>query len=113
MDVPFFDELEGYGYFVEETYVYREDIKQDDLSYNVPSDYEEMYGEPEVTGHVYQLDWERIDNNRGLYGDLARAIESPDSAFVKEYEAIKCLRDNLREKAKPSDDSTDFLDDME
>lgn len=113
MDVPFFDELEQYSYFIEETYVYREDIKQDDLDYHVPSDYEEMYGEPEVTGHVYKLEWERINNNRGLYGNLARAIESEDSAFVKEYEAIKRLRDELREKAKPSDDSADFLDDME
>ena len=113
IDVPFFDELEHYGYFVEETYVYREDIKQDDLDYHVPSDYEEMYGEPEITGHVYKLDWERINNNRGLYGDLARAIESPDSAFVKEYDAIKRLRADLSEKAKPSDESADFLDDME
>ena len=113
IDVPFLDELEDYGYFVEETYVYREDIKQDDLDYHVPSGYEEMYGEPEVTGHIYKLEWEKINNNRAFYGDLARAIESPDCAFVKEYEAVKQLRDDLREKAKPSEDSEDFLDDME
>ena len=113
IDVPFFDELEQYSYFIEETYVYREDIRQDDLDYNVPSSYEEIYGEPEVTGHIYKLDWDRINNNRGLYGKLAHAIESPDCAFVKEYEAIKRLRDDLREKAKPADDSDDFLDDME
>lgn len=113
IDVPFFDELEQYSYFIEETYVYREDIRQDDLDYNVPSSYEEIYGEPEVTGHIYKLDWDKINNNRGLYGKLAHAIESPDCAFVKEYEAIKRLRDDLREKAKPTDDSDDFLDDME
>lgn len=103
------DALAGIHWAEAETMVYREDIKKDVWKYEVPSDYEQYYGEPEETGHIYRFDWERIQTE-SYYRELKRAIESETSPFMKEYLAIKELLARLEKKNAPKPYNTSLFD---
>ncbi len=103
------DNLEGISWAEAETMVYREDIKKDVWKYEVPSSYEEYYGEPEETGHIYRFDWERIQT-ASYYRELKRAIESDSSPFMKEYLAVRELLSQLESKNAPKPRSSNIFD---
>ena len=96
------DGLDGISIACDETFVYREDTEEDVPRYQVPSGYEDYYGEPEETGHIYRFDWERI-RSASNYSTLRRSIQSENSPFMQEYKAIRELLDTLTAKlaAKP------------
>ncbi len=103
--------------FTLDTLVYREDTKQDDWEKNLPSDYEENYGEPEVTGHIYSIRWNTVLEEYQYYPSnlegFIPAVENPESAFMAEYNAVKKLLSELESKIaeKPvTDDLFDLLD---
>ena len=97
--------------FTQSEFVWREDINQADWKDNLPTGYEEWYGEPEVTGRIYCFDWDRIFNQPDRYKELIAVINDSNKPFVKEYNDIKRLMRELTKKAKPSgDDLFDILD---
>jgi hypothetical protein len=103
------DALDGIHWAEAETMVYREDIKKDVWKYEIPSDYEEYYGEPEETGHIYRFDWEQIQT-QSYYRELKRSIEADASPFMKEYLAIKELLSQLETKNAPKPYSSNLFD---
>lgn len=97
--------------FTQSEFVWREDINQADWKDNLPTGYEEWYGEPEVTGRIYCFDWDRIFNQPDRYKELIAVINDSNKPFVKEYNDIKRLMRELTKKAKPSgEDLFDILD---
>ena len=97
--------------FTQSEFVWREDINQADWKDDLPTGYEEWYGEPEVTGRIYCFDWDRIFNQPDRYKELIAVINDSNKPFMKEYNAIKRLMRELTKKAKPSgDDLFDILD---
>ncbi len=103
------DQLDGISYAEDETWVYREDTKEDVLDYQVPNGYEEYYGEPEVTGHLYRFAWDHIQTT-SYAASLKRSIESEGSPFMKEYNSIKELLANLQKKVNDKPRSSNIFD---
>lgn len=94
-----------------QTMVYREDTKEDVWNDDLPSGYEERYGEPEITGHLYRFDWHRIRTS--VYPKaLAASIEAKDSPFAAEYESIKKLLKELQHKAASVPKTKDPFENM-
>lgn len=91
------DQIEDIIYQEAEKMVYREDTDESVWANELPFDYEDNYGEPEVTGRVYRFDWNDICTSRYCH-NLKASIEAPDSPFVHEYNSIKKLLEELRIK---------------
>lgn len=91
------DEIEGIDLQETDRMVYREDTNEDVWAADLPYEYENMYGEPEVTGHLYVLDWPLIHTAPNLH-ILKESIEDTNSPFVQEYNNIKKLLAELQNK---------------
>lgn len=102
---PYPDDYPDIENFLQDSLVYREDTKEDDWKENLPYNYEDEYGEPTVTGNLYVIDWQmaRQKNYTLRYSiPFISAVEDPDNAFMKEYNAIKQLLKRLEEKYSAS-----------
>ncbi len=91
------DQIEDIFYLISDRMVYREDTDEDVWACEVPFEYEDIYGEPEVIGQVYRLDWTKIYTTPHLR-TLKKSIESESSPFVQEYNNIKALLTELKNK---------------
>lgn len=105
------DQFDGIDWAETETMVYREDTKEDVWKYELPSDYDLHYGEPEVTGHVYRFDWDQIQSTR-YYETLKESVEYSSSPFQKEYASIRNLLNELTQKTAPTPATEDPFDRM-
>ena len=78
---------------------------------DVPSEYEDAYGEPPECGRVYELDWDSIFDD-DTYSGIKKCISASGFSLYEEYkdfiELYKELRDNIEDKSEG--DLFDILD---
>lgn len=101
--------------FLQDQSVYREDTDEDDWKENLPYDYEDIYGEPTITGNLYVIDWHKARESqwhRQHYREFISAVEKQDNVFMKEYNTIKCLLKQLEDKYSSSPSPTVNLFDL-
>ena len=114
---PSSEDYPGISHFIQDTLVYREDTHQDEWKNDLPSDYEYYYGEPEVTGHLFVINWSIVRRDYARYPTLLEgfipAVEDPGKAFMAEYNAVKKLALDLEKKLEEKTIGTDFFDLME
>ena len=91
---------------------YLEDIQEDVWSDDVPSEYEDAYGEPAETGHLYEFEWGKIKDDPEQYKVLIESILDPDKPFMAEYLEVKKLLETLKKKAAAKPKSEDLFDRM-
>lgn len=104
------EDISGIKYFLSGTMVYREDTCEDDWEENLPWNYEDNYGEPEITGYLYEIEWDKAEN---AGHEFIASIESSDNAFMKEYVAIKELLQTLETKNAKFTETASIFDMME
>ena len=98
--------------FLTEEMVYREDEHESCWRSELPYDYDDEYGEPEVVGHIYEFRWDEMYGDRETHRQLVEALEKPDSPFMSEYEAIKRLLSDLASKAGRERTTRNIFDKM-
>lgn len=78
---------------------------------DIPSEYEEEYGEPPECGRIYELDWDKIFTD-DAYSNIRKCLSDSDSQLFNEYkdfvELYKELLDNVVDKS--DGDLFDILD---
>jgi len=104
-------------FYTHDTLVYREDTREDDWKEELPFDYEDHYGEPEVTGSLFVIPWASVHKDYAQFPQLLEgfipAVEDPAKPFMAEYIAIQELAKSLEEKVAEKQEITDFFDLME
>lgn len=104
----------GIELYQEDYMVYREDTCDDVWSDDLPNWYESEYGKPEVTGHLYVIDWDEAYKDCLEYPQsrtgFRLAVESPSKPFMQEYNAIKDLLKELENKTSHKPKTKNIFD---
>ena len=69
------------------------------LKGNIPSDYIEKYGNPEIVGNYYVIEVSRLLANRSKYKRIIDSLSSNSCGIKKEYDLLKEYMHDLEKKS--------------
>lgn len=79
-------------------------------SYNVPQDYIEMNGEPDISGFTWQIDVEDIYSNPQRHQDMIDFMENDSFPLKKEYNDMRVFSEELNKRINSKPQSDDWFD---